>query len=238
LTLTRLPDVNFDKVDKVGAVAVRMVSEGVDVPRLCVGGYAPSASTPLFFAQAVGLLAAANRAEAAGADLDVRSFEALESEAEFDHVLFDAQQFGLNADVGSAAEQEYLGLPGLLEPQQVTALLRERQSAQRDARPSRAGRSTARPSEALDVTAHRALSGLRKELNALVSAYARKQGVPHAMVHADLRRQCGGPTLDVASSEQVWNSGSRRSGAGSSAVAAARQPRWSGTPPLRGTLEP
>ena len=35
-------------------VAVRMVSEGVDVPRLCVGVYATSTSTPLFFAQAVG----------------------------------------------------------------------------------------------------------------------------------------------------------------------------------------
>ena len=34
-------------------VAVRMVSEGVDVPRLAVGVYATSASTPLFFAQAI-----------------------------------------------------------------------------------------------------------------------------------------------------------------------------------------
>lgn len=35
-------------------VAVRMVSEGVDVPRLCVGIWATSYRTPLFFAQAVG----------------------------------------------------------------------------------------------------------------------------------------------------------------------------------------
>src|SRR5699024_7641534 len=35
-------------------IAVRMVSEGVDVPRLAVGVYATSASTPLFFAQAIG----------------------------------------------------------------------------------------------------------------------------------------------------------------------------------------
>src|SRR3569833_4766793 len=34
--------------------AVRMVSEGVDIPRLAVGVYAPSASTPLYFAQAIG----------------------------------------------------------------------------------------------------------------------------------------------------------------------------------------
>ena len=35
-------------------VAVRMVSEGVDIPRLAVGVYATTTSTPLFFAQAVG----------------------------------------------------------------------------------------------------------------------------------------------------------------------------------------
>jgi superfamily II DNA or RNA helicase len=35
-------------------VAVRMVSEGVDVPRLAVGVSATSASTPLFFAQVIG----------------------------------------------------------------------------------------------------------------------------------------------------------------------------------------
>jgi len=43
-------------------VAVRMVSEGVDVPRLSVGIYATSASTPLFFAQAVGRFVRSRRA--------------------------------------------------------------------------------------------------------------------------------------------------------------------------------
>ena len=42
-------------------VAVRMVSEGVDVPRLAVGVYATSTSTPLFFAQAVGRFVRARR---------------------------------------------------------------------------------------------------------------------------------------------------------------------------------
>nr|BFF27386.1 hypothetical protein GCM10025732_53510 [Glycomyces mayteni] len=35
-------------------VAVRMVSEGVDIPRLAVGVYATNAHTPLYFAQAIG----------------------------------------------------------------------------------------------------------------------------------------------------------------------------------------
>ncbi|MDU3175120.1 MAG: DEAD/DEAH box helicase, partial [Corynebacterium striatum] len=44
----------FSKSTDEWMVAVRMVSEGVDVPRLAVGVYATSASTPLFFAQAIG----------------------------------------------------------------------------------------------------------------------------------------------------------------------------------------
>jgi len=229
-------------------VAVRMVSEGVDVPRLCVGVYATSTSTPLYFAQAVGrfvrarrrgemasiflpsvpsilehaarleeerdhaldrvskpgdepsmwsaeddLLSAANLTRST-AEPDQMSFEALESEAEFDHVLFDAQQFGLNAEVGSADEQAFLGLPGLLEPDQVATLLRERQSAQKGS-----GRKKAAP----ELSTHRAMAAARKELNSLVSAYARKTGAPHAVVHADLRKSCGGPALDQASGEQV-----------------------------------
>ncbi len=237
-------------------VAVRMVSEGVDVPRLCVGVYATSTSTPLFFAQAVGrfvrarrrgetasvflpsvpvvlelaarlederdhaldrvvdpeawgsphevgeasiwaeeegMLAAANRAESAADDLTGR-FEALESDAHFDHVLYDRQQFGLHAEPGSGEEEDYLGIPGLLEPDQVATLLRERQT-------KHAGRAPKKP--ATPVSAHRALAGQRKELNALVAAYARKSGAAHAAVHLDLRRACGGPELATATSDEV-----------------------------------
>ena len=232
-------------------VAVRMVSEGVDVPRLCVGVYATSTSTPLFFAQAVGrfvrarrrgetasvflpsvpvilahagamererdhaldrtpqaddvaslwaeedaLLDEARRSERVGDDLGPQ-FEALESDAHFDHVLFDAQQFGLHAAVGSEEEQDYLGLPGLLEPEQVAVLLGERQSKQSSRR------SPAKPAEAAPVAAHRALRAQRKELNSLVAAYARKTGASHASIHLDLRRACGGPEVPQATSDQV-----------------------------------
>lgn len=44
----------FSAGDSRWMVAVRMVSEGVDVPRLAVGVYATSSATPLFFAQAIG----------------------------------------------------------------------------------------------------------------------------------------------------------------------------------------
>ncbi len=45
---------SFAAGDARWMVAVRMVSEGVDVPRLAVGVYATSSATSLFFAQAIG----------------------------------------------------------------------------------------------------------------------------------------------------------------------------------------
>jgi superfamily II DNA or RNA helicase len=44
----------FARSDKPWLVAVRMVSEGVDIPRLRVGVYATTTTTELFFRQAVG----------------------------------------------------------------------------------------------------------------------------------------------------------------------------------------
>ena len=46
----------FARSQEPWLVAVRMVSEGVDIPRLCVGVYATTTSTELFFRQAVGRL--------------------------------------------------------------------------------------------------------------------------------------------------------------------------------------
>ncbi|GIF66934.1 hypothetical protein Ais01nite_49690 [Asanoa ishikariensis] len=51
----------FATSDQRWMVAVRMVSEGVDIPRLSVGVYATSASTPLYFAQAIGRFVRARR---------------------------------------------------------------------------------------------------------------------------------------------------------------------------------
>lgn len=230
-------------------VAVRMVSEGVDVPRLCVGVYATATQTPLFFAQAVGrfvrsrrrgeiatvflptvavilahaamlerqrdhvigapkspdewslddaLIDQANRSEAASDDL-LGSFQALESSAHFDHVLFDSQQFGLTAVPRSDDERDYLGLPGLLDTEQISHLLRDRQ-ARHVARAQRAERrERISPEESL----HRALATKRKELNTLVAQFARVSERPHSHVHAELRRQCGGPPLAKASTDQV-----------------------------------
>ena len=72
-------------------VAVRMVSEGVDLPRLAVGVYATSASTPLYFAQAIGRFVRARR-EGETATVFLPSVPHLlglasEMEVQRDHVL-------------------------------------------------------------------------------------------------------------------------------------------------------
>jgi superfamily II DNA or RNA helicase len=72
-------------------VAVRMVSEGVDVPRLAVGVYATSASTPLFFAQAIGRYVRSRRSGET-ASIFLPSVPTLldlasQMEAQLDHVL-------------------------------------------------------------------------------------------------------------------------------------------------------
>ena len=48
---------DFADSDEAWIVAVRMISEGVDIPRLRVGVYATTTVTPMFFRQAVGRIA-------------------------------------------------------------------------------------------------------------------------------------------------------------------------------------
>ena len=84
-------------------VAVRMVSEGVDVPRLAVGVYATSASTPLYFAQAIGRFVRSRQAgETASIFLpSVPSLLQLASELEAkrDHVLGEPHREELREEV-------------------------------------------------------------------------------------------------------------------------------------------
>ncbi len=81
----------FGVEDRRWMVAVRMVSEGVDVPRLAVGVYATTAATPLYFAQAVGRFVRARR-RGETASLFLPSVPGLlrlaaELEVDRDHVL-------------------------------------------------------------------------------------------------------------------------------------------------------
>jgi len=231
-------------------VAVRMVSEGVDVPRLCVGVYATSTSTPLFFAQAIGrfvrlrkkaevasvflpsvpvltdlanemeqerdhaldvprtaaedseealddeLMDEANREERASESMERGEFAALHSNAAFDKVLFDGNEFGLGGAMGSEEEMDFLGIPGLLEPEQVSTLLRQHQADQLRRKPQ-----SSAPSE--PVVDHRQLKSLRATLNKSVSAYAAKTGMHQGSIHTKLRDACGGPAVGQATQTQL-----------------------------------
>lgn len=241
----------FAEGDARWMVAVRMVSEGVDVPRLAVGVYATTTSTPLFFAQAVGrFVRARRRGETASvfvpsvlpllalaADIEVErdhvlgrpvrddddifaaeeellvraasglpeqpdelvDFAALSSEASFDRVVYDGGEFGHDGEVavGSDEEMDFLGIPGLLEPDQVRDLLRHRQT-ERIKEQRRESRRTPR-----EPSAHERLVELRKELNSLVAAWHHRSGSPHGVIHAELRRSCGGPPAAVATVDEL-----------------------------------
>jgi hypothetical protein len=250
-------------------VAVRMVSEGVDIPRLAVGVYATSVSTALFFAQAVGrFVRARRRGETASvflpsvpvllsyaaeleaerdhvlrppgsdgaeedlllaeaqrerdnpdAPLDEPAFTALNASAHFDRVLYDGGEFGTATAAGSPEEEDFLGLPGLLDPDQVRTLLRKRQAAQLTARsnpaptpdiPAVLPPAPVAPAQSAPETlpsappvSRQALAALRKELNGLVGAWSHRTGQPHGVIHAELRRTCGGPPLPQATADQI-----------------------------------
>ena len=222
-------------------VAVRMVSEGVDVPRLAVGVYATSASTPLFFAQAVGrfvrsrtwgetasiflpsvpsLLQLASELEAQRnhvlgkphretllddlggeprrtepTDTDT-GFESLGADAELDQLIFDGSSFGSATPAGSDEEADYLGIPGLLDTNQMRELLRRRQDEQLAMRTAAGGETAPR-------TTHGRLRELRRELNALVAATHHRTGKTHGTIHSELRRICGGPPVAAANGDQL-----------------------------------
>jgi hypothetical protein len=239
----------FTDDDDRWMVAVRMVSEGVDIPRLAVGVYATTTSTPLFFAQAVGRFVrarargetasvflpsvasllghaselelerdhvlgrritdeddifaaerdlAAEAGESASDEL-VGSFEAIGSEARFDRVLYDGGEFGHEGDVhvGSDEEMDFLGIPGLLEPDQVRELLHHRQSERARRRPAGPEADTVG-----EVSTYEQLATLRRELNGLVAAWHHRTGQPHGVTHSALRKECGGPAAAIAGAEQ------------------------------------
>jgi hypothetical protein len=160
------------------------------------------------FAAEEALLAQAQAAEAAGAEEALLPFEALGSEARFDRVLYDGGEFGHAGEVhvGSDEEMDFLGIPGLLEPDQVRDLLHSRQSER--ARKQRRTASSASAADAADavvrdVATHEHLATLRRELNGLVAAWNHRTGQPHGVTHSALRRECGGPAAAVATAEQL-----------------------------------
>ena len=126
-------------------------------------------------------------------------------------MLYDGKEFGQLAVPGTPEEEEFLGLPGLLEPEHVHELLMQRQSRQSRHRRSREAREGAAAdaggtdagATTLPPALHRTLREQRQLLNSLVGLYARQSGEPHGAVHAELRRVCGGPEVARATVAQL-----------------------------------
>jgi superfamily II DNA or RNA helicase len=247
----------FAASDERWLVAVRMVSEGVDVPRLAVGVYATSAATPLYFAQAVGrfvrsrrpgetatvflpsvpvllglaselekqrdhVLGAPHRVDEgwdddalaqANAQRDEpgeqeRAFTALGANAELDQVIYDGASFGTAAFATTEDEQDYLGLPGLLEPDQMRELLRRRQQRQLARATEHSSDPSSDPPSGPSVTVRsptvrERLVELRRELSTLVALAHHRTGRPHGAIHHEVRAACGGPPTAMATAEEL-----------------------------------
>jgi len=229
------------------AVCVRMISEGVDLPRAACLAWLTSYRTPLFFAQAVGrvvrargrhesatvflpavrplLTLAAEMEEernhvipppASGSDLadslDIEvpesettglGYEALESEAEFAHVLHGGRAVLAADDDRELTEDDsdFLGLPGLLSPEQTAAILARRDRELR--RRAHAAANVGDEPEPQELAGYQQIAQLRRQLSAMVATHAIASGRPHASIHAELRRRTGGPPTPMATVEQL-----------------------------------
>lgn len=231
------------------AVCVRMISEGVDIPRAACLAWMTNYRTPLFFAQAVGRVVRARRPGevatvflpavrpllALAAEMEQErncvimppprsvdddmadpldlpeptepdasgKIETLDSEAAFAHVLASGQ--AVTAPVReefTAADEEFLGLPGLLTAEQTAQLLARRDSElrKRVAR-GRAGAQLEEDTVADDDRSWRVATELRREVNQLVSQLAARTGEPHAAIHAQVRRAVPGPPSAAANTD-------------------------------------
>jgi len=249
------------------AVCVRMISEGVDIPRAAALAWMTSYRTPLFFAQAVGrVVRARGRHESAtvflpavrpllalAAEMELdrnyvmapppkdvgdqdaldmpipepadlnggNEFQTLDSQAEFAHLLHSGRAVTAEPMVDGPVtddDQAYLGLPGLLTPEQTAAVLARRDSdlrrrvdaAARHHRESGSDAAGGPAFPAPEVSSEgrsdghagwRVAAELRREVNQLVGRVAARTGSPHAKVHSQIRRAVPGPPSAAAAAE-------------------------------------
>ena len=115
-------------------------------------------------------------------------------------MVYDGGEFGHAGEVhvGSEEEMDFLGIPGLLEPDQVRELLHHRQ---RSRRTDAAAAHAAAPER--ELSTHEQLAILRRELNGLVAAWHHRTGQAHGVTHSALRKELGGPAAAIANAEQL-----------------------------------
>jgi hypothetical protein len=220
------------------AVCVRMVSEGVDIPRAACLAWMTSYRTPLFFAQGVGrVVRARNSTEsatvflpavrplltlaaeleqernhvipppaAAGDDAlldverpepepgEVERNELVDADAAFAHILHAGRAVVADPLQITEEDEDFLGLPGILTPEQMASVL-----ARRDTHARRRATTVAETPPSAEAVAWRAGAELRREVNRLVGVLAARMGTPHGKIHAQLRRAVPGPASAAAS---------------------------------------
>jgi superfamily II DNA or RNA helicase len=203
-------------------VAVNMVSEGVDIPRLRVGVYATAAKTPLIFRQIVGrfVRTIAGRTPDQSwlylpADPVLRD-HAAKVEEELRHVLrrSTAEEEGLFDEVSERREtepaeaDEFVPLLADVAPQM--ALFGGGPPPPRihapAAPPSAAGPDGADEPDQRAMPAYERRALLRDKRHGLVSELRRRDGRTHAEINAWLNRACGIARVDDATLDQLERS--------------------------------
>jgi superfamily II DNA or RNA helicase len=207
-------------------VAVNMVSEGVDIPRLRVGVYATAAKTPLIFRQIVGrfvrtlprrpaepswLYVPADpvlRDHAATIEQELRG--SLRRPGEEDPFALDERDerrqtersetpefIPLSADV--APQMTLFGAPAPLLP---SAAATRWSTAIADAEP----RGRGEPPASREVPAFERRARLREERHRLVSEVRRRDGTTHREINAWLNRKLGITSVQDATLDELQQS--------------------------------
>lgn len=190
-------------------VAVHMISEGVDIPRLRVGVFASNVVTEMYFRQFCGRFVRTSgdrhdreayvyvpddhriRALAARITVDVRT--ALKHRVDVDDdvaALADARRAERASDVGEyasinavATESSTLDFGPLFNP-----------GAYLQAEPEGPKRSAAAvAADPIPLTHAERKERVRRDLQALVSRVSQAFGIDRKWIHATLNQRCGGP---------------------------------------------
>ncbi len=121
-------------------------------------------------------------------------WEPISAEAQFAHVVHAGRAVTAPTGTPASPDDDYLGIPGLLTPEQTAALLAARDA---DAR-KRAGTAHTAATESAGETEWEKAARLRKELTHAVAAVAQSAEQPHAVVRAWVNREIPGPTSSSA----------------------------------------
>lgn len=219
-------------------VAVKLVSEGVDIPRVCVLGMLSRTKTPTWFAQATGravraraphetatvFLPAVSALLGLAADMEsardavtshpalrtgerdqvrgdrdgVPTWIALDASAAFAHVVSAGR--AVLADTSHDDDTaDFLGLPGLLSPEQTATLLAARDSSHRALAVTVNNPAVFTVDPPQSEPLWQRMDALRKQCQSLVGQVAARTGQTHPGIHTWLRHTVPGPPASQAS---------------------------------------